>query len=299
MRRRTLLSVPLGLLASPVASLATEVEADVSDAFERRELSIESSAHLPRRAVLLVPKHLSPRTIRRALVLLHGLGETGSERLGLAAWPRLYGLLSNYNRLRNPPVRRISNHDPYLSEARAAELNRSLADRPFRGFALVCPVTPNPARFAARDRAIDAYTEWLEDGLLPLMRAELKTLPELAIGLDGCSLGGYLALEVLLRRPDRFDSFGVVQSAIGVRAALDYARRIAAVRRTPAKPIHIETSTQDPFRAANECLADELSALGVANEKQVIDGPHSQPWLRAIGTLEMLLFHDRNLGDSA
>ena len=42
--------------------------------------------------------------------------------------------------------------------------------------------------------------------------------------------------------------------------------------------------------------AKALGELGVDSELVVIPGPHNQPWLREIGTLEMLLWHDRHLG---
>ena len=79
--------------------------------------------------------------------------------------------------------------------------------------AFVCPVTPNPASFPSREKAIDRYAAWLEEVLLPAVR---KELPEAKVfGIDGCSMGGLLALEVFLRRPTLFQSFGMVQAAFG------------------------------------------------------------------------------------
>ncbi|HMJ14729.1 MAG TPA: hypothetical protein VK524_25130, partial [Polyangiaceae bacterium] len=122
----------------------------------------------------------------------------------------------------------------------------------------------------------------------------------LHVGLDGCSMGGYVALEVFLRKPEIFGTFGGVQSAFSTGAAARYAERLAsAVKRVGRLPIHLETSTADPFRKANEQLSRRLSALGVENQLSVVPGPHDQPWLREAGTLEMLLFHDRNLGARA
>ena len=32
----------------------------------------------------------------------------------------------------------------------------------------------------------------------------------------------------------------------------------------------------------------------IANDLQILPGPHDQPWLRESGALEMLLWHDRS-----
>ena len=72
-----------------------------------------------------------------------------------------------------------------------------------------------------------------------------------------------------------------------------YAERIAAaLARVGPRAIHLETSEGDPFREATVALADALSKRGVPRELAVLPGPHDQPWLREIGTIEMLRFHD-------
>jgi enterochelin esterase-like enzyme len=110
-------------------------------------------------------------------------------------------------------------------------------------------------------------------------------------------MGGYVALEVFLRKPELFGTFGGVQSAFGSGAVPRYAERLrAALARAGKRPIHLETSTEDPYRRPNEQLSRALTAHGIENQLRVAPGPHDQPWLREVGTLEMLLFHDRNLG---
>lgn len=51
----------------------------------------------------------------------------------------------------------------------------------------------------------DAYLDWLVDDVVPLARASFRLLdsPE-ATGIGGSSLGGYVSLYALLRRPDVF-----------------------------------------------------------------------------------------------
>jgi enterochelin esterase-like enzyme len=161
---------------------------------------------------------------------------------------------------------------------------------------LACPVTPNPYR-AGGARAIARYADWIEEVLLPAVRerAPMAAGPE-GTGLDGCSLGGYVAVEVFLRKPELFATLGSVQGALNTASAVRYADGIArAIERVGARPLHLETSSDDPYRRANEALSRALRERGVPNELRVPPGPHDQPWLREVGTLELLLWHERQL----
>jgi len=297
-RRAWLLGAAASAL-SPLWGRAAFAETPESRELEQRDLMLEGDARLARRALLLVPKHL-PRP-RAVLVLLHGLGETGNELLGIHAWGDRYGLVSAYERLRKPPIERLFPKLEYLEQNRAEELNALLSRNPFHGLALVCPVTPNPHRLGVASRVLDRYADWLSDELLPRVRQELGAPANgLKVGLDGCSLGGYVGLEVLLRRPELFHSFGVVQAAIGKASAENYAVRIAeTIAAVGPRPIHIETSSLDPYRGPSRRLAEALGERGVPNQFRLAPGPHNQPWLREIGTLEMLLWHDRQLNHDA
>ena len=109
-------------------------------------------------------------------------------------------------------------------------------------------------------------------------------------------VGGYVGIEVFLRKPHVFGTFGGVQSAFNVPGALAYAERIArAVADNGPCPIRLGTSGGDPYKKANEAMAKKLTELGVPNELSVPPGPHNQPWLKEVGTLDMLLWHDRKL----
>ena len=77
-----------------------------------------------------------------------------------------------------------------------------------------------------------------------------------------------------------------------VAQAAGYASSLAA---RPARPVHVESSRGDPFLGASRRLADELSKRGVPCDLSVSPGPHDQPFLRDVGSLEMLLWHDRRL----
>lgn len=289
----------LGLSAGLVASRA---RADTPSSADLRaiDLRLPGESHVARRALVLVPTHVPQGTRLPMLVLLHGLGETVDERLGIHAWGERYGLVSAYERLLHPPFERTLERQRYLTEEHRQEINASLAARPFGGMVLVCPFTPNPWKLDGL-HTIHRYADWLTGTLIPAVRAQAPVLDGRgACGIDGCSLGGYVGLEVFLRKPEHFGTLGVVQAAISAPGAADYARRIAeATAKAGACPVHVESSTGDPYRSACEELGKQLGRQGVQHELRVIPGPHDQPWLREIGTPEMLLWHDRRLQRSA
>lgn len=273
------------------AATPTSVELEATD------LMLDGDPRIARRALVLVPKHVRPGTRLPVLLLLHGLGETASEILGIHAWGERYGLVSSYERLSRPPLQRTLERQRYLTDERLEELRTSLVARPFRGLVLVCPVTPNPHRAGPAQAVLDRYADWIESTLLPAVRRRAPIAEGVfAAGIDGCSLGGYVGLEVFLRKPGLFGSVGSVQGAFGVAAANQYAERLAAtVDRMGPRAIHLETSSWDPYLEANRAFSRRLTALGVPHELRIAPGPHDQPWLREVGTLEMLLWHDRQL----
>ena len=235
---------------------------------------------------------------RRVLVLLHGLGETRSAQLGLKAWGQLYGLENAMTDLYAQRAPRVSN---FFRLQRVREFQRSLRADPFEGFVVVCPLTPNPKQyrrfgFASRKDLLDAYSEWIANVLLPDVQRRVGGGP-LRVGLDGCSMGGYVATEVFLRRPRAFTSFGVVQSAIGKHRVKGFVERLKAAPIFPESLpcMHVQTSTRDPFRDANKYFATRLKSAGVPVTLTVLPGPHNQPWLRRAGTYQMLRFHDQAL----
>jgi hypothetical protein len=295
LRRRELIAGFAALLAG---APGTSRAAPSSEDLEAHALELEGDPRLARRSLLLVPKHVAKGTKLPLLVLLHGLGETNNEKLGIRAWSELYGLVRAYERLRHPPIQRLFEKKPYLSDERRRELDAELARRPLRGLVIACPVTPNPHRLGDPAKAIDRYADWLEKTLIPAAKKRAPVAEGAAnTGLDGCSLGGYVGFEVFLRKPELFGTIGGVQSAFSVPAALRYAEAIKqAIARTGPRAIHIETSSQDPYRQANSALAKRLGELGIAHQLRIPPGPHDQPWLREIGSLEMLLWHDRELG---
>lgn len=298
MRRR---SFAFALLNAVVAARASPAAAAVasSDDLIVHDLILEGDPKVARRSLLFVPR-ASADVPLPLLILLHGLGETKHELLGIHAWGEKYGLVSAFERLRRPPLERTLHKERYLEPARLVELNASLAARPFRGMVVACPYMPNPYRSGGA-KTLEVYAGWLENVLVPAARARANLASATgAIGIDGVSLGGYVALEVFLRRPELFGVFGVVQPAIERDRARYYADRVAsAVRRVGPRAIHVETSSWDPYKVAAQKLCERLQELGVPCAFRLAPGPHNQSWLREVGTLEMLLWHDRQLAGRA
>ena len=302
--RRHWLGVGLGFSASTAARtlVASSNESALPDPndtgfFKTIDLKLQGARELARRAIVLVPRDVPSGVRLQVLVLLHGLGETKSEEAGVRAWIDRYGLVTCHERLQRQRVAPETGRGDLTTE-RAREINDELAVRPYDGkVVLVCPFTPNIWRLPDARQALDRYTDWIADVLLPEVRA--KTLADASpgrTGIDGCSLGGFIGLEVFLRRPQLFAAWGGVQSALGEGAAPSIANRLAsALASAGPRRLHIETSTGDAFYRANVALSRELKKKGIPHDLAVLPGPHDQPFLREAGTLEMLLWHDRAL----
>jgi iron(III)-salmochelin esterase len=283
----------LGALGAPARAKTPE-----SKNLVQHDLVLGGDKRIARRALVLAPNHGASDTKWPVLVLLHGLGETGNEKLGIHAWGERYGLVTSYERLHRPPVARTLPKAKYLGDERLERINGTLSKTPFRGMVLVCPVTPNPQKSGmSSTRALDLYADWIEKTLLPAVYERVACARGAEYtALDGCSLGGYVAPEVFSRKPELFGILGGVQAAFSVAAADRYARRAAEIVKAHGpRRFHVETSTQDPFKKANRAFYDALVARGLSADFELVPGPHNQPWLREVGTLEMLLWHDRNL----
>jgi enterochelin esterase-like enzyme len=297
--RRQLLRLG-AVFASSFVSSARAGSAPDEAPFDVLDLRLDGSRELTRRAVVAVPRDLPAGLRVPVLILLHGLGETTNETAGVRAWIDRYGLLTSHLRLARPPVMPRTRRGD-LPADRAREINDGLTARPFDGkMVYVCPFTPNVWQKPDPRQALDKLATWIGDVLLPEVRSKTPATTEPArTAIDGCSLGGFIGLEVFLRRPEIFGAWGGVQSAFSEAAAPGAAQRIAeAQKQAGPRPLHIETSLGDPFHRANLALSRELKRRGVAHDFVALPGPHDQPWLREAGTLEMLLWHDRVLSGS-
>lgn len=261
------------------------------------ELPLPREHGLARRALVMFPTQRAPGQTFPGLILFHGRGETANEEAALHAWRTSYGLEESEARLRRPPIVLAPDQRPFMSAARLDALNATLAHKPFAGLCVICPVTPNARRSNRPERVLERYSEWIEHTLLPAVSAAAPLDRAHGVGVDGCSMGGYVAAEVFVRKPHLFRSFGLVQPAIGEYRVARYARHLArAVGRHGLRGIHLQTSTGDPYRGAVSALGRHLKKQGVRFTLEVLPGPHDQKWLRATGTLAMLAWHDYTLG---
>jgi enterochelin esterase-like enzyme len=275
------------------APRATSGVAPEANDLKWRELELPGS----RRALVLSPAHGAADQTYPGLVLFHGLGETRSAELALHAWRTSYGAQDSYARLLHPPLSFDHDQLEFIEPGQARALEATLAQKPFRGLVLICPVTPNPHRSKNPALVLDRYSEWIEHTLLPAARVQAPLDAARGLGVDGCSMGGYVAAEVFLRKPHLFRTFGVVQPAIGAFRTRPYAEHLArAATGGSLRGIHLQTSTRDPYRNSVEVLARHLTRQGARFTMDVLPGPHDQRWLRATGTLSMLAWHDYILG---
>jgi hypothetical protein len=284
------------LLGAAAATLAGEARAeDSSSHWELSEFDVGGDKRIGQRFTLLKPKHVGEEKVP-LLVLLHGLGETHDQKVGVRAWVDRYGLGTAYDRLREPPVAPLTENSPYWKKERLVEINDMLTAQPFQGLAIACPFTPNVSKSPlGRETALDKYADWLVDVVIPRARQEANVLESGRYTyLDGCSMGGYVGIEVMLRKPKEFCAWGGLQGAYGQHRVASYAKKLKELVDNHGKRhFHLETSTLDTFREVNEAFSQALTKEGVAHDFIMPPGPHNQPFLRDSGTLEMLLWHDR------
>lgn len=284
-------------LVSTSSLFAASVRAAEAEALVARELSLSNPGGFARKCLLLRPSRVPATEALPLLVLFHGLGETGSEALGLRAWYDRYGLPQAYARLSSPPLQRTLPRERYFSDERLRELNGELAAQPFPDVAIVCPFTPNVFKHHPSGPFLDRYAQYIEQAVLPAVRAATPIAGgSERCGVAGVSLGGYVALELHLKKPGLFSALSGVQAAISVSAVESYALRFAALKASATAPrIQLVTSTLDPFRDASQRLVRRLTERGLNATLLCPSGPHDQRFLREVGTLEMLLFQARAL----
>jgi enterochelin esterase-like enzyme len=259
------------------------------------ELTLERRRGENYRALVLHPERSATDRTYPGLLLFHGRGESRRPELGLHAWRGAYGLERAHARLARPPLALSRDERRYIEPEQLQRLDATLRDLPFSGLVYICPFTPNPHRARSPEALLDGYSDWIEHTLLPAVRASTPLAPA-RLGVDGCSMGGYVAAEVFARKPHLFQTFGVVQPAFGAFRVGAYAEALAKAQGGGSlRCIHLLTSTLDPYRRSVEALGRELGGRGARFDLDILPGPHDQRWLRATGTLAMLAWHERLL----
>jgi hypothetical protein len=293
-----------GASLSPFVAQAGEAEAGAEGGVDQdlrwSELRLAGPDAVVRQALVLAPAHGPPGQRYPALLLFHGRGEVGDAHAGMHAWRARYGLASAYAQLRRAPLEVDAERARFMRPAQLAELQARLAEQAFRGLVLICPVTPRPHTGTHPEQSLDAYAEWIEQALLPRVRALAPVAQAACLGVDGCSMGGQVAADVFARKPHLFRTFGLVQPALDQARVPSLAQQLASAARRPGfAGIHLETSSEDPYRRRTEALGRQLRQLGVRHTLDVLPGPHTQGWLEAAGTLTMLAWHERMLQHAA
>lgn len=289
MKRRALLGLSAALAGGAWAAPG-RAKPITSDELSLYDLELKGDRAFGR-AQLLVPKKLPPEP--RLLVLLHGLGETHDQLIGARAFAERYGLLNAVARLTHPPLVRTYEPQDYFGEGRLSELNARLAQRPYQSPVLLCPYTPNPYK-AGGEAVLARYGEFVTGRLKAEVEQRLgTTFPVARCMVSGISLGGYVAIEVFLKKPELFCALGIAQGAFGQNQAARYAAGVAgASERLGPRRVEILTSSFDPYRRVNELFHQHLQKRKQSSRLLVSPGPHDQRWLRESGTIDMLLGAD-------
>jgi hypothetical protein len=246
------------------------------------------------RAVVVVPTW-APAARFPVLIALHGRGEAvKAPAEGAMGWPRDYALVRAIDRLRAPPLRE-GDYEGFVEPSRLAETNASLATTPFGGLVVACPHLPDVRPPATGD--IAAYARYVTDTLLPRVRAETPALstPE-ATGIDGVSLGGAIALRIGLTSSETFGAIGGIQPAFSEGQNAEWTALAQAARaRRPGLRLRLLTSHDDYFHDSITGVSRAWRAAGVAHDFADVPGPHDYVFNRGPGSIELLMWHDRNL----
>jgi pimeloyl-ACP methyl ester carboxylesterase len=289
MKRRALLMGGSALGAALLAGRASSKELSSAE-LSLVDLQLSGDAAFGR-ALLLLPRPMPADP--ELLVLLHGLGETYDQTVGARAFAERYGLLSAVARLTHPPLERTLPKKDYFGPGRLEQLNARLAQQPYRTPVIVCPYTPNPYQ-AGGEATTVRYAGFLTERLKAEVEQRVGArFPSARCMISGVSLGGFLAVEVFLRKPEVFGALGLAQAAFGPNQASRYAAGVeSAVERVGPRRVEILSSSFDPYRRPNELFHQHLQRRKQASRLRVSPGPHDQSWLKESGVIEMLLSAD-------
>lgn len=246
--------------------------------------------------VVLLPERRSDQRFP-VLVTMHGKGEAlkGPER-GARGWVEDYGLGKVIERLARPPLTR-EDFFSLVTEARLDELNRALAEKPYRGLIVVCPYTPNALQGETLFESARALAELFKREVLPRVQRETPALGGAAsTGIDGVSLGGRASYGVGLVAPEVFGVVAGLQAAFAVREAPTLvSMALAAKQQEHKQRFRLLTSRKDYYRTQDGRIARAFQEAGLSMRFDVVEGPHGYVFNRGPGAIEMLLFHDRAL----
>lgn len=286
----------LGLTASLFACTRRRGDgSDEGDALlEVHELREDGEGAEPMRSLVLVPRWARPDERLPVLIALPGRAEALRGPEGAHAWVREYEIGKAVAALRHPPLTAGAFHG-HVTDSRLATLNHALAERPFRGLAVLCPSIPEALAKQADQERADAFGRRLFD-LVRRLGAIRPGLVGAAIGIDGISFGGRLALSVGLANARGFRAVGALQPSLrkdDIAPLVDRARQ--AFTANPDLRLRLVTSHRDDFREEVTALHDAFADAGLPHAYEALEGPHDYAFNRGPGAIEMLLWHDHVL----
>jgi enterochelin esterase-like enzyme len=263
---------------------------------EERTWTFENTPVGRMNVVVILPER-TPYSKWPVLITMHGRGEAlkGPER-GARGWIDDYELLKVMRRVRNPPLTR-EDFKSFVKAPRRARLNAALKEKPWRGFIVVCPYTPDMLTGDDPFGKAPPLAQFLVDELLPRVYRETPAIgTSESTGIDGVSLGGRAAITVGLLRPRSFGVIAALQAAFHSDKAQEIAERARKAReQNPKLSFRLLTSDEDVFLGPDTAIAEALRAANVPVYFDVVTGPHDYDFNRGPGAIEMLLFHDRVL----
>jgi len=264
--------------------------------FEVHEIDDGAGGSDSLRSVVLLPRWARPEESLPILVALPGRSEALRGREASArAWLRDYEIARAAARLRKPPLTPADFH-AHVEPSRLEAINRSLAERPFRGLVVVCPSIPEALAKRPDADSAEAFGKRVLD-FLPRVRAMAPSSPaQRSVGIDGVSLGGRLALDAGLAHARSFAAIGTLQPALRQHEEDALVQRIRqAIATNPRLRLRLVTSRDDDFRDEVTSLHRALTEAGLSHDYEFIEGPHGYAFNRGPGAIEMLLWHDRVL----
>lgn len=265
--------------------------------FSERTWHYPSTGLGPSEVVVLVPDSATKERPAPVVVAFHGRGESlKGPKAGARGWVDDYAIGDAAARLSSGKLR-AEDLLGFVTDARLAQLNAALAERPYRGVIVVCPFLPDVLKRERTMSDAELLARFVVDTVLPRVYRETPAIGTAeSTGVDGVSLGGRASLLVGFARPAAFGVVSGLQPALDESEAPSIAELAKAARaKNPRLRLRLLTSDGDYFLDSTLELARELEARGVPRRLDVVTGPHSYEFNRGPGDYELLLFHDRAL----
>lgn len=288
------------LIAASVAALSWAVIGAAQPGAEfvhHRRVSVKGLDGDPQTVAVIIPRRpdraMAPPEGRYAMVVaLHDL--RGAERgpsKGPMIWSVNFELPVAFGAFERGRLER-RDFNGFVSAEHLAAINARLAGTPFAAPVVVSPYVPNLS--AASPEELSRYADWLVDVVLPAVREAFEGVARgrEGTGIDGIGLGGRVALEVGLRKPEAFGAVGAIQPSLEESMVASIAD---LVKPEAGQAIRLVTSEEDPARAATLRFSQALRERSVPHAFVDTPGTHDIEYGRGAGAIELLRFHTSEL----